>query len=151
MKDAQQSNTSSSSPKSSLLAHGRMDWSKAHRILSQSEAICFWCDLDGLQHGDPPQDPPLASHLWAQTSGQKPSRFFRLRIDGKDCVVAELIVDGLDSCNTDELVEVVSFRTCVWPRDERRLAKVTLELLPKTLRVHEVQGLCSIQFLEFHA
>ncbi|WP_411574815.1 hypothetical protein [Streptomyces fradiae] len=70
-----------------LHRHGRMPWPEVRALLA--ETVCAWSDLDGF-HVAPadhlPQDVPQTTHLWAWDT----QRFLRIRIDGRDALVAAL-------------------------------------------------------------
>jgi hypothetical protein len=74
-----------------LYRHGRMPWDEARTLLA--DTTCAWADLDGF-HVAPadtlPPDVPQTTHLWAW----KARHCFRLRIDGRDALVAALHLDG---------------------------------------------------------
>lgn len=126
----------------SLIGHGRMSWSAARELLGA--ARCTWMDLDGLHVGPAPEAVPVSTHLWAWCE----HAHYRVRIDGQEVVVAELVARDREDRRGGERVDVVSYEPRIWPEGEGRLSAETRRVLPESAVVHEVRDLVPIQFLE---
>ena len=94
-----------------LVGHGRMPWKDAVRHLEQLNAL--WTDLQGLHiedlGGDVGKrmlDPPFTSHMWCWSPTL--DRMLRLRIEGTEVIVSELIVGELRPDNKKDSSESVS-------------------------------------------
>ena len=124
-----------------LSGHGRMDWSDAHRLAGQMDAL--WMDFDGVQMHTFPSDPPQATHIWAWTT----DRWLRVRVDGRNVIVGEL---STTSSGVKAEIKVTANQYCPlsWSNKDRRIPTPTLHRLPARLSVIETLTLQPIQFIE---
>ncbi|MEU8305914.1 hypothetical protein AB0C84_20345 [Actinomadura sp. NPDC048955] len=120
-----------------LVARGRLSWKQALPHLAGT--TCLWADLDGLHSGPSSAQVPIATHLWAWGDD---GRLLRARIDGPDCVLAEL---HLDPTTMGEPVRFTVRQVPTWPLDEGRVS-VTDQWRARTATLYEVLGLMPLTF-----
>lgn len=118
-----------STPQWTLAGFGRLSWKQARHHLDGS--TCTWQDLDGLHTGPPPEQAPLATHLWGWTS----QCYFRARIDGNDVYLAQLTPAGIG-----EHVDVTRHAAVMRPPEDTQAPALSLELL-------EIPGPAPVTFL----
>lgn len=122
---------------------GRTTWEQARPHLAT--LTCAWADLDGFHVGPPPDERPVATHLWAWS----PQRWARARFDGDEVITALLDrVDNADATATGpgEPVTVTTRPLVVWADDERLPQPLPPEL-PRDLLVLEAGDLYPLAFV----
>jgi hypothetical protein len=120
-----------------LIAHGRRPWTEIYSLLTG--CTCAWADLDGFHAGPPPDEAPLATHLWAWS----PDRLLRIRVDGSDGITAEL---HLTDPGQGEPVQVTERDTNAWPPREGRVS-VEDKWRGRAICIYEVAGLMPLEFV----
>ncbi|MFG1859038.1 hypothetical protein ACGFJT_44885 [Actinomadura geliboluensis] len=119
-----------------LVARGRLSWEQALPHLTGT--TCLWSDLDGLHSGLSPAQVPIATHLWAWDEG----RLLRARIDGPDCILAEL---HFDPTTMGEPVRFTVRQVPTWPLGEGRVS-VADQWRARSVTLYEVLGLMPLAF-----
>ncbi|GAB3275247.1 hypothetical protein GCM10027589_00230 [Actinocorallia lasiicapitis] len=118
--------------RATLIGHGRKSWPEARELLDGHR--CAWADLDGFTVGAAPEDPPLATVLWAWND----TSLLRLRIDGPEAVIGQLDLTG------DE-VDVTVRTSRTWPAGEGRVS-VADQWRDLPVVLYEVAGLMPLTF-----
>lgn len=121
-----------------LIGHGRLSWWDTRALLAG--CTCAWADLEGFHVGKPPTEPPIASHLW----GWDPERLVRARIDGDDCVAAELRLHPAPAAHR---VQVAKRSARTWPLQEGRVS-VADRWRDLQITIYEVVGLMPLSFAQ---
>jgi hypothetical protein len=119
-----------------LTAHGRQPWPQIGTLLTG--CTCAWADLDGFHAGEPPADPPLATHLWAWGEG----RLLRVRVDGAEGITAEL---HLTRSGKGQPVTVTEHEASSWPSEEGRVS-VAPQWRARTVTIYRVEGIMPLEF-----
>jgi hypothetical protein len=119
-----------------LVARGRLPWEQALPHLT--DTTCLWADIDGLHSGPPPAQAPIATHLWAWDE----DRLLRVRVDGADCILAEL---HLDPAAAGDPVRIAIRQVPTWPLGEGRVS-VADQWRARSATLYEVLGLMPLTF-----
>ena len=117
-----------------LTTVGRMPWTQARQVLASY--TCAWLDLDGMNIGTPPVEPPITTCLWGWSDGS----YIRVRFDDDTAYVGTLR-PGDPNEGTDLPVRVTIRATTT------RLGTADPELDPRRFELLEIPGTAPVTFV----